>query len=72
MAYQKGEDIEVPVPEQMNIASMLIDENVTGGRADKKAICFAGEPPQYLPADLTYREVQRFVLRQQEREKMVG
>ncbi len=56
LAYQKGEYIEVPVPEQMNIASMLIDENVTGGRADKKAICFAGEPPKYLPADLTYRE----------------
>ncbi len=72
MAYRKGEYIEVPVPEQMNIASMLIDENVTGGRADKKAIYFAGEPPKYLPADLTYRGVQRFVLRQQEREKMVG
>ena len=61
MAYQKGEDVEINIPEQMNVASILIDGNAEGRLANKKAICFAGEPPKYTPVDLTFKELQSLV-----------
>ena len=57
MAYQKGEDVEVNIPDQMNIASILTDKNVTGDLVHKKLLRFTGDPPKSMPADLTFGEI---------------
>jgi len=61
LAYQKGEDVEVNIPEWMNIASILIDKNVTGDLVHKKLIRFTGEPSKYMPVDLTFGEIRDLV-----------
>jgi len=43
MVYEKGEDVEVQIPERMNIAEILIDENVRKGRGEKVAVRCCGD-----------------------------
>ena len=61
MAYEKGEEVEIKIPERMNIASIFVDEKAKGKYADKTAIYFAGELPRYSPRNYTYREIQELV-----------
>ena len=61
MAYQKGEAVAVDIPEQMNVASILVDQNVTGDLAHKKVIRFVGDPPKFMPVDLTFGDILELV-----------
>ena len=61
MAYQKGEDVEIVIPERMNVASILIDEKAGGAPADKKIIRFVGDPPASMPLDMTLGELRDLV-----------
>lgn len=61
MAYEKGEEVEIKIPERMNIASIFVDEKAKGKYADKTAIYFAGELPRYPPRNYTYRKIQELV-----------
>ncbi|MFC1972046.1 benzoate-CoA ligase family protein [Chloroflexota bacterium] len=61
MAYQKGEDVEMVIPERMNVASILIDEKAGGALADKKVIRFVGDPPASMPLDMTLGELRDLV-----------
>jgi len=61
LAYQKGEDVEIVIPERMNVASILIDEKAGGAPADKKIIRFVGDPPASMPLDMTLGELRDLV-----------
>ncbi len=61
MAYQKGEEVEVNIPKQMNVASILIGEKASGDLSDKKIIHFVGDPPQSMPVDMTLGELRDLV-----------
>ena len=61
MAYQKGEDVEIVIPERMNVASIIIDEKAGGAPADKKIIRFVGDPPASMPLDMTLGELRELV-----------
>jgi len=61
LAYQKGEEVEVNIPEQMNVASILIDEKASGDMVDRKVIHFVGDPPQSMPLDMTLGELRDLV-----------
>jgi benzoate-CoA ligase len=51
----------IEFPEEMNAATFFIDNNIEAGRGDKVAIYYAGEPPNYFPKNLTYKEVLELV-----------
>jgi len=61
LAYQKGEDVEIVIPERMNVASILMDEKAGGALADKKIIRFVGDPPASMPLDMTLGELRELV-----------
>lgn len=63
MAYEKGEEVVVNIPQRMNIAALFVDQPAEGKWADKTAIYFAGELPRYPPRNFTYREIQELVNR---------
>ena len=61
MAYQKGEDIELNIPEKMNVASVLIDRETSGDIASKKIIRFTGDLPDSMPLDMNLEELRELV-----------
>jgi benzoate-CoA ligase len=61
MVHEKGEEVNVEIPERMNISEILIDENVKQGRGDKIALrCTGDESLGIEPSQYTYRELQDY------------
>ncbi len=58
MVYEKGEDVEIQIPERMNIAEILIDENVRKGRGEKVAVRCCGDASLGIDkSEITYHEL---------------
>ncbi len=58
MVYEKGEEIEIQIPERMNIAEILIDENVKKGMGDKVAVRCCGDKDLGIPkSELSYSDL---------------
>ena len=57
MVYEKGEDVEINIPERMNVAEILIDENVRAGRGEKVAVRCCGDKDLGIPSsEITYHD----------------
>ena len=58
MVHEKGGDVEISIPERMNVAEMLIDENVKAGRGEKIAVrCYGDDSTGIKRSEITYHEL---------------
>jgi benzoate-CoA ligase len=58
VVYEKGEEVEINIPEVMNVAEILIDENVRLGKGNKVALRCCGDEVSGIPeSEYTYEEL---------------
>ena len=73
MVYEKGEDVEIEIPERMNIAEILIDDNVKAGRGEKIAVRCCGDSSLGIKkSEVTYHELMELTNRAGNGLKKVG